>query len=363
VARTRLRSGLAGPSTSDPGTPAGAAASLRCQAMVTTRGTTGLDDFVVARNPDPASTLPYLVRVPLGRDGIVLKARDVWPRTAKVYCHPAAGWPDQPDVVERAPVRSCTRRGAAIDLVLDRGRENRSQFVFAQARGRQVIFWQSRRTNRKARPAVVLPTRRASGSVLDIVVDTRERYPWRFAAQQATTRRGALTVGDYAVEHEGSLVAVVERKSLDDLATTASTGGLPTLLAGLAVVARAALVVEDRYGAVFRHPHVRPGALAELVAEAQVRVPTVPIVFADTRKLAEEWAFRFLGAALAHHAADLLATDLLAPLAAAGPLDSPLPTAADIRAWARAAGLEVSDRGRISASVLGAYRDAHAEEG
>ncbi|MDA8056592.1 MAG: hypothetical protein M0032_01260 [Actinomycetota bacterium] len=331
--------------------------------MTPSATSTSLDDFVVARNPDPSSTLPYLVRVPLGPEGIVLKARDVWPRTAKVYCHPATGWPDQPEIVDRASVRSCARRGAAIDLVLDRGRENRSQFVFAQARGRQVIFWQSRRTNRKARPAVVLPTRRASGSVIDIVVDTRERYPWRFATQQATTRRGALPVGDYAVEHEGVVVAVVERKSLDDLATTASTGGLPTLLAGLAVVERAALVVEDRYGAVFRHPHVRPGVLAELVAEAQVRVPEVPIVFADSRKLAEEWAFRYLGAALAYHLADTLAGDLVEPLAGAGPLEPLPPTAADIRRWAHAAGLEVGDRGRVPTAVVDAYWEAHPEEG
>lgn len=45
--------------------------------------------FVVARNPDPDSKLPYLIRLPLGADGLVLKARDVWPRTADVYCHRA----------------------------------------------------------------------------------------------------------------------------------------------------------------------------------------------------------------------------------------------------------------------------------
>lgn len=33
---------------------------------------------------------------------------------------------------------------------------------------------------------------------------------------------------------------------------------------------------------------------------------------------------------------------------------------ADIRTWARQNGLTVSDRGRISSSVLSAYRDAHA---
>src|SRR5262245_28670284 len=100
-------------------------------------------EFVVARNPEHGSTLPFLLRLPLPDGAVVLKARDVWPRTAKIYCHEALGWPDDPEIVDRAPVRSCQRRGAAVDLVLDRSRENRSQFVFTKARGRAVIFWQS----------------------------------------------------------------------------------------------------------------------------------------------------------------------------------------------------------------------------
>src|SRR5680860_1372569 len=128
-------------------------------------GETGpVDDFIVARNPEEGPTLSFLLRLPLGPGGIVLKARDTWPRTAKVYCHPAE-WPPDPEVVERVPVRSCVRRGAAIDLVLDRTRESRSQFVFTRARGREMIFWQSARTARQARPNVSLPTRRASGHV------------------------------------------------------------------------------------------------------------------------------------------------------------------------------------------------------
>ena len=89
-------------------------------------------EFVVARNPDSDSSLPFLVHLPLGDEGITLKVRDVWPRTTKLYCHRAEDWPEDPEVVERVAVRSCARRGAAIDLVLDRGRENRSQFVFTR---------------------------------------------------------------------------------------------------------------------------------------------------------------------------------------------------------------------------------------
>ena len=107
-------------------------------------------EFVIARNPDESSSLPFLLRLPLGPNGIALKVRDTWPRTAKVYCHRADEWPEGLDVIERVPVRSCVRRGAAVDLVLDRSRENRSQFVFTMARGREVIFWQTARTAKQA---------------------------------------------------------------------------------------------------------------------------------------------------------------------------------------------------------------------
>jgi hypothetical protein len=125
-----------------------------------------------------------------------------------------AGGPGNP---ERLAVRSCTRRGPAIDLVLARARENRSQLVLAQARGREVIFWQSPRTAKQARPAVRVPTARAHGLVLDVLVDTAEKYPYTFTAQQATTRRQRLPAGDYAVLLQDRVVAAVERKSTADL--------------------------------------------------------------------------------------------------------------------------------------------------
>ena len=69
------------------------------------------EDFLIARNPEEGTTLPYLLRIPLGPDGIVLKAKDTWPRTGKVYCHRAVGWPLEPEIVERVGTRSCVQRG------------------------------------------------------------------------------------------------------------------------------------------------------------------------------------------------------------------------------------------------------------
>lgn len=99
--------------------------------------------MVLAANPDPASRLGHLLRVPLD-GGLVFRTSGTGPRTKALYCHPVPGdeRPAGPEVVERVAGRSCARRGAAIDLVLDRGRENRSQIVYTTARGRDVVFWQ-----------------------------------------------------------------------------------------------------------------------------------------------------------------------------------------------------------------------------
>lgn len=316
-----------------------------------------MSEFVIARNPDPESALPYLLRLPLPTGPVVLKARETWPRTTKVYCHRATEWPDEPEIVERVPVRTCVARGASIDLVLDRGRENRSQFVFTQARGREAIFWQSARTTKKARPNVNVPRARASGQVLEVIVDSGEQYAWKFGPQQATTLRRRLPVGDYAVELDEQLIAVVERKSLADLVATFIGGKMWFLLAELAAVPRAALVVEHRYADVFKLERVRPAACADWLAEAAVRYPTVPIMFCDTRALAEEWTYRFLGAALVQHRTEQAALPLVEGLTAAGPVPAPEPTTAEVRAWALRHGYDVPDRGKLRPEIWEAFRE------
>lgn len=256
------------------------------------------DELLIARNPEEGSSLPYLIRIPLGPAGIVVKARETWPRTAKVYCHRADGWPDQAEIVDRQPVRSVSRRGAAIDLVLTRARENRSQFVLTQARGREVIFWQTARTAKQARPRVTLPTARAHGEVLEIIVDSGEKYAYTFGHQQASTSRRRLPVGDYAVAIDNEIVAAVERKTADDLAGSLLSGKLGYVLAELSTLPRAAVVVEAGYSKIFSLAFASGSAVAECLAEAQVRFPAVPIVFCENRSMAQEWTYRWLGACL-----------------------------------------------------------------
>ena len=57
------------------------------------------------------------------------------------------------------------------------------------------------------------------------------------------------------------------------------------------------MVVEGGYPALFRTLSSRGSWLAEMLGRLAVRYPEVPIVFAGSRKFAEEWTYRFFGAA------------------------------------------------------------------
>lgn len=226
-----------------------------------------------------------------------------------------------------------------------------------------MVFWQSPRTRKQARPDVRLPTARAHGiEELEIIIDAHERYPFRFASQQVRIVRRGLACGDYAIGQEGRVVCAVERKSLDDLVASLTSGRLRYALGELAALPRAAVVVEQGYGRIFALKHVRGATVADGLAELQVRWPNVPIVYCESRKLAEEWTYRYLAAA------DAWARDEPAAQARigvnenspveGGPL-TPAPSSAELRAWARANDLAVSDRGRISREVQDAWETAN----
>jgi hypothetical protein len=256
-------------------------------------------EFVVARNPQADSKLPYLVQLPLD-GGLVLKTREKWPVSARVYCHRfEEPWPADAEVVEREPVRLCRRRGAAVDLVLVRGTQARSQFVFTQVRGRNAIFWQTQQTAKSANPGARVPRGRALSGPLAVLVDTRERYPYRFTTLPVERHREALPAGDYGVrDANGELLAAVERKTLENLADSLSDGSLAFQMGRLAQLPLAAVAVEGRYTTLLTRAHAPAGWLADQLVRLQARYPQVPVVFLDSRRHAEDWTHRFLATAL-----------------------------------------------------------------
>lgn len=290
--------------------------------------------FVIGRNPSPVSRLLYVIRLPVAREGdVVLATRDTWPHGRDVFCYQLQAWPSDAEVIEEVPIEGCWRTGAAVHLVLRRPRDRRAMFVWTQSKGHPVIFWRSPATMGKARPGIRVPQARGLEGALEIAVDRGERYPWKFSQYAVTISRRRLPAGDYAVLAESRVVAVVERKTVADLASSAGSGTLNLTLADLAQAPHSALVVEGRLSDLVKtgtKAGVRPGWLLNLIAALQVEHPTVAWMFAETRALAEDWAYRWLAASL--RAERGLAQPLLRPVAEAATPDLPWPESTGERA-------------------------------
>jgi ERCC4 domain-containing protein len=255
--------------------------------------------FWIGRNP-AGSRLPYLLRLPVAGEGrIFLATRETWPRGKDVFCHQLREWPAEAEILEEVPVETCWRAGAAIHLVLQRRSNRRSMFVWTRARGRAVIFWRSAASMHAARPGIRVPQGRRLEGPLEIAVDVKERYPWRFTGKGAALVRRDLPTGDYAIVRDGRVIAAVERKTIGDLATAAVAGKLGLALAELERLPHAAVAVEGRWSdlvKVAEHADMRAGWLLDVVTGLQVAHPRVMWHFAETPKIAQDWAYRWLAA-------------------------------------------------------------------
>jgi hypothetical protein len=255
--------------------------------------------FWIGRNP-ASSRLPYLLRLPVAGEGrVFLAARETWPRGRDVFCHQLSEWPAEAEIIEEVPVEACWRAGAAIHLVLQRRTNRRSMFVWTRARGRPVIFWRSPASMGAARPGIRVPQARGLEGPLEIAVDAKERYPWRFSGKGATLVRRDLPVGDYAVVRDGRVVAAVERKTVADLATAAVAGKLGLVLAELERLPHAAIACEGRWSDLVKIADRAAKSqqwLLNVVAALQVAHARVTWHFAETPKIAQDWTYRWLAA-------------------------------------------------------------------
>ncbi len=261
--------------------------------------TEALSSFWIGRNPG-STRLPYLLRLPVAGEGrVFLAARDTWPRGKDVFCHQLAEWPAEAEILEEVPVEACWRAGAAVHLVLRRRANRRSIFVWTRARGRAVTFWRSPASMEGGRPGIRIPQARGLEGPIELAIDAKERYPWRFSGKGATLVRRDLPIGDYAIVRDGLVVAAVERKTVADLATAAVAGKLGLALAELERLPHAGVAVEGRWSdlvKVAERADMRAGWLLNVVTALQVAHPRVTWQFAETPKIAQDWAYRWLAA-------------------------------------------------------------------
>jgi hypothetical protein len=316
----------------------------------------------IGRRPGP-TRLPIVLELPLTSGPIVLATREPWPVAKDLFCAELDAWPADADEVERVPVASCRRVGASVQLVLDRAQRRRSLFVWTTKGGRPIVFWRSERSMRATRPGVRAPTARGLDGPLEVVVDLRERYGWRFQNLPVTLERRRLPVGDYAVFEGERLVAVVERKKLEEFAGAAVRGRLQLQLAELATMPRAVVIIEGRLSQLLKGDlKARPGWLLNLLAALQAAFPSVPLLFAESGPLAADLAYRWLSASLrlarAQAAGEAVEVVLGAALGAPSPND-PGPPPADAPLFAASGPVHVM-RDATTADRTGRQRDALA---
>lgn len=243
-----------------------------------------------------------------GKPWLVLRTQDHWPTAGRhIFCLREEEPPESDEVLEeleRVDIIAFNERGRRISVVLDRKRYKRCDFLFLKKsyKGRpgesyEQIFWLTQRSIEQHRPAFKLVSRQGK-TELTVRIHGNEKYPWRFPG--ALTGRGAISAGDYALMDGDRMLAVVERKTLDNF--LADFGTMPVLhqrLAELAAQDNHALVIEASY-ADFLNPrkvhHYTPGFCAKAIAELYVLHPTLRIVFCANRKVANEWTRQFFTA-------------------------------------------------------------------
>lgn len=268
--------------------------------------------WVVERTTSPR--FPYRVSVEQGgRVILAVRAQARWPGPGQqIFCLRERELdPAEPlEPVERVPVAQLTRVGRKLALVLDRPSRKRCELLAVEKPRRdgtgtyEQVFFRTESGIRAHRSRTRLELGPAPAA-LTIVVDSGERYPWRFP--EAAVERRKLAVGDYALVDAQRVVAVVERKSYDNL--LGEVGALQALhqqLADLAGHPPVALVIEADYRDFLDPARLRgrwPAAhLARVLAEIAALHPGLPVIYAGNRKLANLWTARFFAAVAAGRA-------------------------------------------------------------
>jgi hypothetical protein len=244
-----------------------------------------------------------------GKNVLQLRVQDRWPAANQnIFClrEPPDDISPAGEELERIPVVALQQRGIRTSVVLDRPRYKRCDFLFLRRNHKnrpdesyEQIFWQTQRSMVQRRPKLAPSVLRAPSS-MTVAIDANERYPWRFAGNTVVRRR--LDRGDYALLHDGEPIAIVERKTFDNM--LADFGVMPLLhqrLLELATVEFHALVIEAPYedflNAAKLH-HYSPSFCAAVIADLYASHPRLRIVFCANRKSANAWSANFFAAVL-----------------------------------------------------------------
>ncbi|WP_223144621.1 ERCC4 domain-containing protein [Deferribacter autotrophicus] len=240
---------------------------------------------------------------------MALRVQDKWPgQKGNIFCLREDNRKMDPPIeeIERVPVISLKRIGKRLVVVLDRPINKRCDFLFLKKKYKtkdgeyEQIFWRTQQALKERKPRVKLITYHSEN--LNILIDTNEKYPWKFS--NSNTEKTRLPVGDYALLKDNEILAVVERKTFDNLISEfRKMSVFHQQLAELSAYKYSALVIEANYSDFLKADKLKfytPSFAVKAIAELFAFHPNLPIVFAGNRKLANEWTYRFFEAVDSH---------------------------------------------------------------
>ncbi|KQC14575.1 MAG: hypothetical protein APR63_13870 [Desulfuromonas sp. SDB] len=246
---------------------------------------------------------PFRINIVKGYNVLLsLRTQARWPgQKGNVFCirEKRKVWNDQLVIIEKVPVTTLKKIGKRLVVVLDRAINKRCDFLFLKKkyhnsnREYEQIFWRTQTGLASRKPsAYVSPVVK---SKLNILIDINEKYPWNFTG--CSIKKIKLPAGDYALEFEDEIKAVVERKTFDNM--LAEFGRMPVFqqqLSELDSYKYSALVVEANYSDFLNKKKLKfysPFYCSRLLGEISASHPGLTIVFSGNRKLASQWCLMF----------------------------------------------------------------------
>jgi len=250
-------------------------------------------------------------RIALEQDGKTLfavRSQDSWPgQRGNIFCVRDGTPADELDMfetLERLPVLSFDRFGKSLRITLDRPNKKRCEFLILDKPYKnkpgsyEQIFFKTQTAQSQHRSKSRLSLQPTT-EPFKVVIDSAERYPWKFPKAEVERRR--LPAGDYALVQEEKILSVVERKTFDNMVS--DFGQIATLhrvLKELSGLPHPAMVIEADFGD-FLNPdrlehRYKPAHCYRALAELQAMHPSLPIIFARTRKEANLWTYGYFRA-------------------------------------------------------------------
>ncbi len=252
---------------------------------------------------------PYRIRLLQGNKLLLaLKVQSKWPGSGtQVFClRDETLETESIEVIETVPIVSLRRYGKRLAVVLNRKINKRCDFLFLKKRYKnregeyEQIFWRTHQSLKAMRKGYILPAWKASE--MTVYVDKDEHYPWRFPS--CKVEKIALSIGDYALAGKEGFLAIVERKTFDNL--LAELGRLDAFhqaLGELEAYPYNALVIEAGYPDFLdnnRLHYYTPSFVARALADISALHPKLKVIFAHSRKGANEWCRRFFESVFYH---------------------------------------------------------------